>query len=189
MAKSYKRMKSNLAKTVHFFTDAHVSDGDDVTAKCLAIIQTAQVDVIRAIAEGEAQARQAAKPKPPVITYPTGLKPPVYGPATGVQMAPVKPPKTKASRIFVQERDDVGIDEGLVLPLNMTDEQWLGYAEAGHCGYYPMHAVKALKEGDAKAWEYMDAGERRAAVKAKADQLERDDDFSDLPPEQEGVKF
>lgn len=146
--------------------------------QCIAAMRDASGrmdDVFHDYAPAVAPRRQKASSSPAPLPPSNPGKAPVYGPATGVYVAPPPQPKTFATQELSRPE---GEDEFVVLPDNMTDAQFVDFSLRGHTSAYEIEAAKQL---DAMpGWLYMDAAKRAAAIRVLAAEFQAIDISDDV---------
>lgn len=182
MAHVYKRIKARMNRCIENSLELRgLGDAseDAVVNLCIEVMQKAQADIYTMIANAEKSKkpvrRTAASSTPAPLPPSNPGKPPVYGPTTGVYVAPPPQPKTFATQELARSQDD----EFVVLPDNMTDAQFVDFSLRGHTSAYEIEAAKQLAA--MPSWAYLADDKQASAIRTAASELERNDTSDDDP--------
>ena len=185
MAHVFKRVKARVNKCVEAALELQGTGANDAENAaidlCIEALRRVQAEVYAKLqASEESLRRPRGRPVavPPAAPPAAAVKPPVYGPSTGVYMAPAEGMKGAAAQIIESERD--------VMRMAKRGDAATEVAEilAGNLGTgYECDAAKTLSLNP--AWEFWTPEERLAAIEDKGRQLEDADDtdyFADTKP-------
>lgn len=183
MAKALKLIKTRVSKLMQSVLELHgLGENDEEAAAllaCIQVAQNAQLEINQMINQYEAVKR--GKPLP-VISYPAGLQPPVYGKQTGVIESLPKQPKNWAARAMPVGAAGLRPSEAPayapIPALVSASPEELKKArdfvreceiEGDHASYYNCIAYNELSR--MPAWKNMDACGQAGAIRARSDEL------------------
>ena len=146
--------------------------------QCIAAMRDAtgrMDDVFHGYTPAVAPRRQKASSTPAPLPPSDPGKPPVYGPETGVYVAPSPQAKTWQAREVISSDNDAPV----VLPDNMTDAEFVKFCLMEQTTAYEIEAAKQLAA--MPGWAYLAADKQASAIRTAASELERDDVSDDDP--------